>query len=161
VLVLGITAFDAWGSHIRAQAYQATVAAAVQGDEKTIMAEADRFFAAWTLHGSDPREDHVRQLRQDVVETPNRKIRDAAIEKIRNANQRGDRKAAMEAAEQFLGAPPIRVADSRWDQVVDLYARDFIDWFADLAEPIDEAARMRIQGYKKLVISSAAGGRNP
>lgn len=161
IAALSMTLVDAWGSQIRSQAYLAVSGAADRGDKESALAEADRFLAAWTFRADDPREEQIRQWRREVAELPNRRIRNAAYERMQNALQRGDREVAMEAAEQFLGAPPIDVADPRWDRVVNVYARDFITWFSELAEPLGDAARVRVEGYKKLAVKADVGRRNP
>ena len=132
--------------------------AAAQGDDKAVVTEAERFLTAWTLWAIDLREERVRNFLIQVREAPKSANRNAAAERMREALRRGDRDAAIEAAERFLDAPPVQVADPRQEEVLDLYAREFSMWFADFAEPMGEAERTRIEHYRKLANATKMNG---
>jgi hypothetical protein len=44
---------------------------------------------------------------------------------------------------------------------LDLYAREFVAWFADLRVPFGEAAQAHIDKYKQLTSASPAAARKP
>jgi hypothetical protein len=161
IAVLGISASDWRGSHIRSQAYSAIMTAAGPEREKIVVAEAERFLGAWTLQGNDPRKAQVQALWRDALEVPNRRIRDTSFEQLRLAVQAANDGAALDAAERFLGAPPLQDADLRQEKVLDAYARAFSIWFANLAEPLGETAQARIQNYRKFASATPNTGKNP
>jgi len=59
---------------------------------------------------------------RDALEAPNRRIRDSAYEQLRFAFQQEDNEAALDAAERFLGASPLQIADPRWQAVFSAYS---------------------------------------
>ncbi|MET4071879.1 hypothetical protein ABID58_006703 [Bradyrhizobium sp. S3.2.6] len=161
IAVLGVSLADRQGSRAKSQAYSAITTAAGPDREKIIAAEAQRFLDAWTLQQNDLRIAQVQALRRDALELPNRRIRDAAFEQLRQAVQGNDDAAAIDAAERFLDAPPLQIADPRREVVLDAYARAFSIWFSNLPEPLSETALARIQSYRKLASAMPNGGKNP
>jgi hypothetical protein len=96
----------------------------------------------------------VGVLGVSLVEIPNRWVRDAAVVEIGDALQRGDHEAAIEAAEHFLGASRPQIADPRREAMLDVYAREFSNWFNNLAEPVSETDHAHIERYRKLAIAN-------
>jgi hypothetical protein len=160
IAVVGISAADWWGSRVQSQAYQAIMAATGLDRESTVIAEAQRFIGARTLQANDPRKTQVLSLWRDALEAPNRRIRDTSFEQMRLALQRGDEAASLDAAERFLGAPPLQNPDPRQEKVLDAYAKTFVTWFANLAEPLGETAEARIQSYRKFASATPSAGKN-
>ncbi|WP_426409761.1 hypothetical protein [Bradyrhizobium ganzhouense] len=161
IAVLIVAGEDWRGSTTRAQAYQAIVTAQGAEPEKIVIPEAQRFFSAWTLQANDARDAQVKTLLREAQEAPNRRIRDNAFEQLRLALQREDNETALDAAEHFLGAPPLQIADPRRQAVLRAYARVFTAWFADLPEPVGEAPQARISNYRKFATAAANGGTRP
>jgi hypothetical protein len=55
IAAIGGTGLEIIGSRVRAPAYAAIVAADEQNDGKTVIAQAQRFLSAWSLHATDDR----------------------------------------------------------------------------------------------------------
>ncbi|MER9070426.1 hypothetical protein NKH84_28385 [Mesorhizobium sp. M0902] len=158
VAMLGVTALDIRGSHIRSSAYDGVVAAAAAGGEAAATKEAQRFHGAWSLRASDPREARIEELKREAIEAPNLKVRNTAVEQLKSALESGDQEAVLNAAERFLGAPPLQAVDERRDAVLDIYARAFSIWFAETADPLALPGKNHIDAYGKLVAGTQASG---
>ena len=163
VAIVGVAsaaAFDAFQSHIRAEAYAAIIAATRQDDDRTVIREADRFFGAPTLRRDDRRDTQVRSLVEEAHEAPNRRARDAAFNETQAALARGDQFAALRAVEKFAKAPPLKQKDARATFMRDLYAREFVQWFASLDDRANATAVAQSEIYRRLSgqLDRMAGG---
>lgn len=78
---------------------------------------ADVFLASPPKKIAEYRTEHVRQLRQHARETPKRRLRDAAYERLKTAVTKEDPSAAQQAAVEFLNALPESEAEPRTSQV--------------------------------------------
>jgi hypothetical protein len=141
LLVGGAAAFDTYGSSVRADAYRTMVAAAQKDDDQTVLGQGERFLTAATMRREDAREPHVRALMAQAREAPNRRVRDAAFGELRAALAQGDSRSAMRAIEKFADAPPLADKDPRTPGLAEIYAREFVHWFASLpTRGTDDAA---------------------
>jgi hypothetical protein len=150
LVVTGAMLFDAYESHVRASAYATIVAAVPEDDDRTVAREAGRFLAAKTLRHVDPRFDQVRALLAHAQEAPNRRVRNAAIAEMEAALKTGDDLGVLRAVEKFATAPPLNQKDARIGAVRDIYAREFVHWFAGLDVSADVDAQALSETYQRV-----------
>ncbi len=129
----------------------------VSGDLDAAAREKQRFHDAWTFRAQDSRSTRIDELVRTAAEAPNLDARNAAVEGMRAALALGDNAAVLDAARDFLEAPPIEVPDERRQAVLDLYARAFTTWFVELDGPLDAAAEQRVGAYQKLAAPKDVG----
>jgi hypothetical protein len=155
VVIAAAAVFDATESRVRASAYAAIVAAAPQDDEDTVVGEAKRFLTARTLRRADPRDDQVRTLLAEAQDAPRRRVRDAATAEAEAALKRGDDLAVMRAIEKFASAPPLNKNDTRAASLREIYAREFVRWFAGLDARANADVLAQSETYKRVSVQLA------
>jgi hypothetical protein len=137
----------------RDRAYDALVAAARAGDDKTVLAEGERFLQV-EPPGPEPRTEQVKELMAQAAEAPNRRARDRAYERLiglmpdvlGEANKKDEE--ALKAAADFLAARTTWGGpDPRLKQIDEL--RQVI-----LAAP---RRRQRDAAYRKLTAAARQG----
>jgi hypothetical protein len=145
-----VFAADGGNRRRRDEAYQRLVTAYAAGDEKGVAAAAEDFRgAAAQGKAPDPRAEQARDAALAAREWPNRRLLDAAFADLEKARTTGDDLAALRAAERFLRAPPVALADPRAGQVRGHYAETFVRWLARSPANTAEAAAV-IAGYRAL-----------
>lgn len=142
----------------RDKAYGHLVQAVSNQDSRAAIAAAEEFLALPQTYSRDPRTDQVKKILQEARELPNQRIRDAAFSDLLVAITKEDAEMVMTAAEAFLSAPPILIADNRREQVIEAYSSSFVSWFVAAAHPNDTTDQKRIKTYRDLMADNVKGG---
>jgi hypothetical protein len=112
----------------RDAAFKELVGAAARDDNEAARTAAERFLAAPPKRDADPRTAVVQQASLEAAEAPARRRRDRAYADLMAALTASPTRDAdaVKAADEFLAAPPDKVAEPRTDQVRELrqYARE-------------------------------------
>jgi hypothetical protein len=126
-----------------------TAVADYNGDETTKFAGE---FLALRGNEVDPRRDDVLRLQRDVPDLPNRKLRDAAYQRLVDAQARQNDLEILPAAEAFLQAGPTvpERADPRTAEVRNAYAGSFTRWLLGRPAELQEDELQRVEKYNAL-----------
>lgn len=157
-LASGLGLWDELARRDRDTAFEALRSAVARDDDTAARQAAEQYFSRPPL-GTDRRDEAARLLRQRAIELPGLRVRTAAYEAMQQAQQRGDDRAVMMAAETFLRRPPERIADVRTPEVREAYDRAFVAWLAGLRDGIGQEPHPVIEAYKATISSLSATER--
>jgi hypothetical protein len=108
--------------------------------------------------GSDERLRVVRRLSGELPDWPHLRIRNQAYERLLQALDKGDARAALLAAEQFLEAAAVQQPDPRTPQVLHCYQQIFVVWFLEQDGPLDAEGQARVAKYRTLASPTQVEG---